>query len=201
MDSAIASEMKIHPQSELEIADSLLQWRFYHGTARLNYNENWLAYLLGKLIWDDFRMIVIPEKLFLKKVGVCNQINIVFQTFLENHQYTYRSVGFRNHLLTEVFYDNSWHLFDADYEPDLKHRPSAKNFVSDPLKFKETYVKTYGPLFNDNFENLLNTDEVAYYPENTTLAVNLRMFQQVTSFISTYGWLILLALYFLLKLI
>lgn len=198
-DSLIRSLKPLNEMSLIETTDSILQKRFYHGTCRYNFHENWMAYLCGILIWDDLRMIVIPDHILGKKVGACNQINIVFQELLREYGVSYRSVGFRNHLVTEVFHGDSWHVYDADYEADLKDRPSAEILLSDKKDFQNRYNQTPGALFNDNFKNLLLTEQPVYSPENAVLAGNLRTFHYITGFLSNFGWLLLLIAGFFLK--
>ena len=114
---------QIDPECDIvEVADSVLQYRFYHGTCRYSFRENWLASLLAHTIWDDFRMIVIPDHILNKKVGVCNQINIVFQELLRKNNMRFRTVGLNNHLFTEVYLHDHWQVFDADYEPNFERR-------------------------------------------------------------------------------
>lgn len=179
--------------------DSILQYRFYHGTSRYNFNENWLAYFSALVFMDDLRMIVKPEDIMTKKSVVCNQMNIVFQHILKRNNVSFRSVGLNNHLASEVFYNNSWHYFDADYEPVLKGRPSAEQLMADKMLFRDIYTATEGSSFNPHFDKILSTTKISHFYENGELASNLRAFHSITAFLSDYAWIFCLILSLLLK--
>ena len=184
----------------LEVADSLIQFRFYHGTCRYRDKDNWIASYLGKWIWDDFRMIIKVDDIMKENVGACNQINIVFQSLLEKQGYRYRTVGLNNHLITEVFYDDKWHAFDCDYEPKFSpDRPSMEEIIRNHDSFQSLYQETPGRFFNTNFQNLLRTNELKYYPENVQLAENLRTFHSISGLLSSFTWLIFLLLALITK--
>lgn len=199
LESAIGIPLSEDTGKWVMALDSLLQYRFYHGTCRYNFNDNWLAYLSAIAFLDDMRMIVKPEDIMLKKVVVCNQMNIVFQRILKRNNVSFRSVGLNNHLVSEVFYNNSWHYFDADYEPELKGRPSAKQLISDQKLFREIYSATEGSKFNPHFGNILSTNEIFHFNENIELASNLKAFHSITEFISDYAWIFCLILSLFLK--
>lgn len=185
----------------LAFADSILKFKFYHGTCRYNYNEDWISFVLGKYIWDDFRMIVLPDLIMRKKMVLCNQMCIVFQTWLEIKEFKYRSVGLNNHMVTEVFYNDSWHAFDQDYEPEFMEHNSMTEIVRNHEYFKQLYSSTHGADFNNHFDQLLNTTELVYYEPNHKLAGNLRVFQSLSHFSSHYGYLIFFMIATLLKLL
>jgi len=170
--------------------DSLLQMRFYHGTARYNLADNWLAYYMGHFLWDDFRMMVVPDQILNKKVAACNQISIVFHTLLKRHQIDFRPVGLNNHMVTEVKFNGKWHIFDPDYEPKLDHQMNVENLLENRSQFKLIYQETNGRLFNKSFDKILSTKSALYYEKNVLIGMNLRVFQQLTSFLSKYCWLL-----------
>lgn len=199
LETAIGFSLNEDTGKWVQTLDSILQYRFYHGTCRYNFNDNWLAYFSGLVFLDDLRMIVKPEDIMMKKVVVCNQMNIVFQRILAINKVSFRSVGLNNHLVSEVFYNNSWHYFDADYEPELKGRPSAEQLMSDKNLFRDIYTATEGSSFNPHFGKILSTNKISYFNENKELALNLRAFHSITAFISDYAWIFCLILSLILK--
>jgi hypothetical protein len=198
MVDAIQIDADDEPVKWLEAADSLLKMRFYHGTSRFNLSDNWICFMLGEFIWDDLRMIVLPNHLMKHEMVVCNQMNVVFQSLLRQKGFEYRSVGLNHHLVTEVYYNHSWHVFDADYEPDLTGRSSMEELISSGL-FRAIYEKTTGKFFNPHFNELLNTKEITYFPVNSRLATNLTQFQLVAQWMSSFGWTIFLGIGLLLR--
>ena len=187
------SMRNIHPIDTAQIVfitDSILQERFYHGTSRYNLSDNWIAFISGVILWDDLRMIVTPDHLMQKKTGTCNQLTILFHRLLKKRNIVHRAVGLNQHMVTEVWYDGNWHMYDPDYEPLLNHNMSVNDLLDQPDSFQKIYSKTEGSHFNKNFASLLNTKTAHYYPRNIELAVNLRGFHHVSSFLSEYGWII-----------
>jgi hypothetical protein len=157
----------------LEKADTIMSRRFYHGTNRYSFTESWLIYTLGKL-WPALQAIVIAEDLMKDNVTMCSQQQIVFQEVLKRLGYPYRSVFFKNHQGTEVYFNNSWHFYDSDYEVDLHGRPSAEELLSDRNRFESIYKASRGADFNQNFDNLLSTDKVSYGEVNGDLGQKMR---------------------------
>ncbi len=184
--------------SYIERLDSLLSYRFYHGTCRYNINENWIAYLAGEYIWDDLRMVVKAGDLMKSKVLVCNQMCIVFQQILRNNDITFRTAGVNHHQLTEVLIDDKWLALDPDYEPEFRVRTNLKELIESG-RFVELYRNTPGDKFNPHFEQMLRSKNISYSEKNATLAGNLRMFHHITYFLSFFGWILFLALAFLFK--
>lgn len=199
LESFVKASVRHRGISFPEAADSILKLRFYHGTCRYEFTENWGASVLGMLIWDDFRMKTVSEDILKEEVAVCNQVNIVFQDLLRNNRWRFRTVGFKHHLVTEVFADGNWQVFDADYEPGLTGRPSAAELLSDSAGFVKIYSETEGRKFNPHFGELLMTRKPVYGKEGSRLAGNLSILQRALDIFSSFGWLAFLIPAVLLK--
>ncbi|MEQ8323869.1 MAG: hypothetical protein RH916_04270 [Vicingaceae bacterium] len=182
-----------------ELIDSVLSLRFYHGTSRYNFHENYIAFFLGYLFWDDLRTIALPDEILKKNMAVCNQINIVFQEVLRTYNFQFRTVGWNNHLITEVRISGAWFVFDSDYEPVFEKRPSSESLLSDNVYFRSIYKKTPGDQFNDNFESIMSTKTAHYSTINQELAPNLKRFQRLSLFLSKKAWSVLILLFAITK--
>jgi hypothetical protein len=79
--------------------------------------------LLGTYTWGHFLSKVEPNDILKHPEALCSQQNIVFTEILQKKGITFRTVGLGTkegpgHFLTEVWYQNDWHLYDVDLEPN-----------------------------------------------------------------------------------
>lgn len=185
--------------ARLEVVDTVLSKRFYHGTSRYALTNKWLTYVLSKIFWSDLQAIVLPDDLMKEQVTLCSQQQIVFQEILKLSGYRYRTVGFNDHMGTEVFYNGGWHFYDSDYEPDLSGRPDAATIIDNRAHFEAIYKATDGHLFNENFESLLSTTDLVYYPEGEVLGQKMRHAHLWLKRLGNWGGFVLIMLYWGIK--
>lgn len=187
-------------EEHLKLLDETMRYRFYHGTSRYHFSENYIAALSGQFFWDDVRMISLPDDILKHNNTLCNQSCIVFQALLEYYGYRYRAVYLNNHIATEVWYNEQWNYHDPDYEPVIPAGyHSAARLMAQPEVFRAAYDAGPGKDFNKNYELLLSTSEPIYGEENEQLASNLQLFQTIAWWASNFGWLIFFLLWRALK--
>ncbi|MBK7311798.1 MAG: transglutaminase domain-containing protein [Sphingobacteriaceae bacterium] len=147
----------------VEAASNFIKERFYHGTANYMFSENWIANLLGKYVWSHFYAIVIPDDILKRPKGLCSQQTTVFMELLKAKNIKTRKVGIASnngngHFFCEVFYNNSWHTYDVNLEPNW-------NKISHPQESMEYYLHNKDSLYLV-YENKIPTPELKDMLEN-----------------------------------
>ncbi|MDO9000758.1 MAG: hypothetical protein Q7W45_13400 [Bacteroidota bacterium] len=168
----------------VKIASTFIKERFYHSLSSYNFSENWIAYGFSKIFWSHFSAIVNPDHILKYPEGLCSQQNIIFSEVLRKKGITSRPVGLGpkkgpGHYLTEVFYNNDWHIYDVDLEPnweitELNH-PSLKYLLSN----KEILYKIYENKLTPSHLDFIIKD-VKYGKPNTFPATNMLWFHKIT---------------------
>ena len=77
----------------VQTLSSVIKERFCHGLTSYSFSDNWIAYLLSKVFWEDFSAIVIPNDILKYPMGLCSQQTIVFMESLKLKHISVRSVG------------------------------------------------------------------------------------------------------------
>lgn len=178
-------------------ASQFIHKRFYHGTANYMFSENWIANLAGKYIWSHFYAIVIPNDILKRSKGLCNQQTTVFMELLKAKGISCRKIGLKakdgaGHFFCEVRYNNSWHVYDVNIEPNWSrtdHPHESMAYFSDHRE--ELYNIYEGKIPRSDLEGFLNTIEVG--EPNEFPAKKMRLFHTVTKWF-TY----ILPIFFLL---
>ena len=105
------------------ILNRVVKKRFYHGYSYYSLNENWMAAMAGKFIWDDLSAIVLPDDILKYPMAACSQQCIVLMECFKRKNISYRKVGFDHHFAVEGEFKNHWYYFDPDMEPDFGNFP------------------------------------------------------------------------------
>ena len=132
----------------VRIVSGTVKRRFYHGISNYSLSENWIIYVLGKTVWSHISAIVNPDDILKYPEGLCSQQNIVFMEILKKKGITSRAVGLGTvegpgHFLSEVLYDNKWHLYDVDVEPNWEATIFNHESLEVLLGNKEELYKIY----------------------------------------------------------
>ena len=161
---------------------------FYHGLANYSIHENWIANIFGRLFWSHFAAKVIPDDIIKSPKGICSQQSIVYMEILKRKGITCRSVGLGyvkgpGHFLTEVRYNNAWHLYDVNLEPEWKNIEHRHESMEYYINNKDTLYLAYKsklspPLFNKLME------QVTYGKPNAFPAPRMYWFQKLTKWIT-----------------
>ncbi len=103
----------------VELLDSVVEQRFYHGFSHFTLKENWVTALAGRYIKEDYACKVQPEKIIQHPNAACSQQALVMMAVLRDKKITYRSLGFPHHYAIEVLINNEWYFFDTNMEPNI----------------------------------------------------------------------------------
>ncbi len=187
----------------VQIVSSFIKERFYHGLSSYSFDENWIAYLSSKLIWSDFSALVDPDDIMKHPAGLCSQQTIVFMELIKRKGMKFRSVGLGykegpGHFLCEIYYNNSWRLYDVTKEPQwdkIVHHHLSMNYY---LDHKDSLFLVYESKLDREIFNKL-TEKVVYGKVNTFPAQNMYMFQLGTLWLTYLLPAFILGLYFYLK--
>lgn len=186
------------------IATEVIRQRFYHGYSSYNMNDNYMALALEPLTGKWVSAIVLPEDIAKYSYGACSQQAIVAMELLQRKGFETRKVGFKDvpggHFAFEVKYNNSWHYFDTNMEPDMavlapKGMPSIQQLMEE--KDKQTILAAYHNFPAAQVMDIFSTYH--YGKVNTFPAVNAFIYQKITKILSNIAWIIFLVAFFMVR--
>ncbi len=185
-----------------DIASSVLRKRFYHGYSHYGFNSNYVAALVSRVTVQGYSAIVIPEDIMKYPFAACSQQSIIMMELLKKKNISTRKIGFQGnttgHFGFEVFYNDDWHFYDTNMEPDADllnsfGRPGIAFLAANP----ELLLKAYS---NHSPEKIM--DVFPTYVHGTPdkfPAPNGIIFQKASKFLSYSCWLFLLLAYFIVN--
>lgn len=178
----------------VELLETIIKNRFYHGFSHFTLSENWIAAVAGKWLKEDYACKVQPEKILQHNNAACSQQAIVLMALLRNKNISYRSVGFPHHYAMEVLINKNWHFFDADMEPIISEKErllSSWSHQNDKLK------KYYDPRHFSDLDFKFGTGLTATTGSiNEIPAFNATAFHIITGILSKLLFLIPILLVF-----
>ena len=190
---SIASSKQIKAQSfeYVELLESVIEQRFYHGFSHFTTSENWMAAVAGRFIKEDYACKVQPEKIMQHPNAACSQQALVMMAVLRNKKISYRSLGLPHHYAMEVLIDNEWYFCDANMEPGIskeKRKLSSWKHQTDLLK--ENYDTNRYPNLDYQFgkNQMVSVGEINEIP-----ARKATFFHAATGVLSKIAWLFPLA--------
>jgi hypothetical protein len=181
------------------IASSVVSKKFFHGYSSYGYSDNFMALMLEPLTRKWASAIVIPDDIMKYPYAACSQQSIVMMELLRRKGFAIRKVGFDGgkkyggHFCFEAYYNNSWHFFDTDQEPDAEvlakyNRPGIE-FIA-----KNDAVLTAAYSHWNNQDKVRGLFKSYFYGRtNTFEAPNALIYQKATKFLSTTLWMFFLA--------
>lgn len=173
--------------------------KFAHGLANYSLSENWIVYLLGKIIWSHFSAIVDPEDIVKHSEALCSQQTIVFMEILRRKGIRFRTVGLGykegpGHFLCEVHYQNQWHLYDVTMEPQWKKIRNDHQELQYYLSNKDSLYRIYShKIKREVFDKLL--EQIKYGEPNEFPAKKMLLFHKTTKAITIILPVIFLGLF------
>jgi hypothetical protein len=203
--SATAGNGLVKPASYPLILNDVIRKRFYHGVYRYTIGNNFFAFLGTKLSGRSWNEVWVANDILKSPHAFCGQQSLVEMSLLIKKGYPVRSVRmfsptFNNgHFAFEVFYDNSWHFFDPDMEPNASllqqmGRPSVASLVSliqtDKNNLASIYPHAREEMMIELFQNI-RMGEV-----NKLMPQRIYNFASFTKFISYISWLLSALFYF-----
>ncbi|MES2514089.1 MAG: hypothetical protein V4580_08080 [Bacteroidota bacterium] len=172
----------------VKVVSGTVKRRFYHGLSCYSLSQNWICYTLGEICWSHISAIVNPDDILGYPEGLCSQQNIIFMEVLRKKGITTRTVGLGveegpGHFLCEVRYNNGWHLYDVDVEPNWKATVFNHESLELLLKNKEELYKIYdGRLPKSTIDTMIK--KISYGVPNKFPAHNMYIFQKFTKIIT-----------------
>jgi hypothetical protein len=175
------------------IVSEVIRKRFYHGYAYYNSGNNPLGVFLEPIVGNGATAIVIPNDILESPHAACSQQSIVgMEVFRRKGNPVrkvtmYDSVKNTGHFTYEVYYDNGWHFFDPDQEPDQKILKSY-NYpsITQLKKYPEIVAAAYHKRDIASFQRLVANSQIG--PINKFPAPNAYFYQVSTKFFTSFGW-------------
>lgn len=185
------------------IVSRVIRYRFVHGYSWYRLGHNYVATLLAPLVKKDLSAIVVPDDILKYPNAACSQQSIVAMNLLSEKGFNIRKVGFYDkkfggHFCYEVLYDQSWHFYDPNREPDDKLLAEYNRPGIEYLNLhKDILIKAYPKDSAEYVIGLYST--FSYGKEGQLPGKNAMIFQMVTKFLSYFSWLILGLMYILIN--
>jgi len=181
----------IKPSSRdyVDLADSLIRLRFVHGYSHYRPSDDYLSYLLGRLVWSDLSAIVEPDDILKFNRAACSQQAIVFMAILRQKGYRTRKVSLQGHFCTGVFYQGQWHFYDSNKEPKFSKArpvPSSLELAANKTLAYQAYSGILTKSQVDAMFSQVTLEESAALPGH-----RVRVLHRITHFLSHYGWAIM----------
>ena len=191
---AIANHISTNSIAYIELTESVIQDRFYHGFSHFSLNENWIAAFCGKMFEEGLACKVKPEDILQHSNAACSQQSIVIMCLLRKKNISYRKVGFPHHYALEILSNNNWYFVDPDMEPVITREQrmlSSWKHQNDNLK------KYYDPSRFNDLDYQFGIGLTAITGSiNEVPASNARLFQGATAVLSKIVWMFPLLLLF-----
>lgn len=163
-----------------EILASTLRKRFYHiGYSYYTREDNWIAWLAGKLIWSHLHAIVLPDDILKHPGAACSQQAIVLKECFKRAGINYREVNLQGHFVLEGKVEGKWLLFDTNLEPRF---PRGRKSLDALLRSGEL-VPAYSHALTPEQVNEVFAHPV-YGAPNAPIAPNATLFQRTTGILS-----------------
>lgn len=173
-----------------QMTKEIVKQKFYHGNASFSWQENWIAFILGKYIWSHINSLVSPNEVIKHCSAMCSQQTMVFARLMSLRGYTYRYVYLKNtngkkgHFCCDIWLGNDWHFVDVNQEPNwnnIKGKPNQNiEVLKEKNKLDEIYKNSAEFMHNLNSKDL----KISYSTINEKLGVKMMIFQFVTKWLS-----------------
>ncbi|MBL7739731.1 MAG: hypothetical protein JNK14_10960 [Chitinophagaceae bacterium] len=190
------------------IVSEVIRKKFYHGYSYYNAFTNPTALFASSAIAPYMAAIVIPDDIVKYPYAACSQQSLVGMELFKRKGYPVRKIAMFDtltqygHFAYEVFYDNKWHYYDTNLEPDVAvlkryDRPSVSFLKSHP----EIIAMAYRDRDTAFLQRLLLSGEPG--PVNINPAPTATLFQSYSMYMNYFGWLLpgilLLARYWIIR--
>lgn len=178
------------------IVADVVKKKFYHGYSHYDAYTNPSAAFISSVIKKGMAAVVLPNDIVKYPNAACSQQSIVGMEIFKRKGYKVRGVVMYDsiigtgHFAYEAYYDNDWHYFDPNQEPDgevLKKysRPSVAFLNEHPDIIAAAYYKKDQQLF----QRLLLSSKIG--PTDKDPALIATLFQRITKYGNYFGWLVI----------
>lgn len=169
----------------------IISLRFYHGYSYYSENDNWIAFLSGKIIWNNLSAIVIPDDILKHPNAACSQQSIILMECAKRFGLQFRTISFDHHFATEIKIKDKWSYIDVNQEVIMKDRSLAD--LINKGEFKTLYKNK---LPGSEIDAILAHPK--YGQINSIGASKGYVFQKFTGWMSQYFFSLLLCIQILI---
>ncbi len=180
------------------IVADVMRKKFYHGYSYYDMSSNPLAVLFAPIVKNGAEAVVIPSDIVKYPMAACSQQSIVGMQLLRRKGYNVRKVAMWDsinkvgHFTFEAYYDNGWHYFDTNLEPDTEilreyKRPSVDYLARHPDIAMEAYRNSKDAAMLTRLIESYKTGPVNKFP-----APNAYLYQVVLKYIGYFAWIFIL---------
>lgn len=194
---------KDYPKKYSDFVAAVIRKRFYHGYSNFDFSNNYLSVLFSRISLQGYNAQVIPDDILKHPFAACSQQSIIMMEVLKAKDLKTRKISFNGkksggHFCFEVFYNESWHLYDPNMEPDIAElnlygRPGIAFLTEHP----DILTKAYKQYPKEEILDIFPT--YSYGEVNVFPAPRAIIFQRVTKFLSYTLWLFFLIAFLLVR--
>lgn len=188
------------------VLNDIVRKRFYHGLFRYSVGNNFVAFLATKISGRSWNEVWKADDILKSPHAFCGQQSLVEMELLIKRGYKVRSVNMQapayknGHFAFEAFYDNKWHYFDPDMEPNTnllmaEGRPSLEELRSSIIADRSILTSLYPNANADVLYALFNNYRIGEV--NQLMPARTYVFATVTKALSYLSSLFSLLIYFL----
>jgi hypothetical protein len=182
------------PPAYVELVSDVIRKRFYHGVSTYGAGRNYVAGAVAYFSGINLDAIVLPDDILKYPYALCSQQSLVMMKLLKKKGYNYRNVCFYSketgagHYAFEIQYNNKWHFFDPDMEPDTRllekfNSPTISAIVNNKALLLGSYH------FWDRDQIIKLFSGYSYGIPNAPIAPRATIFQKITYVLSYSLWL------------
>jgi len=193
IDSVIELRSKttqVNTELNVDVINSTVRMRFFHGYSHYSLRENWLAALSGKLIWYDLSAIVIADDILQYPMAACSQQAIVLMELFKRKKIPFRKIAFDHHFAVEAYINKQWIYLDPNLEPEFQGTHRSFKYLKEGNRLKEIYKNI---LPSAEIPNLLGNPR--YGRLNEYPAPKARILHHMLSTLSHFLWMFPLFLF------
>lgn len=185
-----------------DVVTAVVRKKFYHGYSYYRFATNYVGFLTSRMIMEGLNSVVIPNDIVKYPNAACSQQAIVVMEVLRSKGFEIRKVGFQGkeagHFCFEVFFDNQWHFYDTNMEPDVAYlksigRPGIAYLAAHPDILLTAYRQYPKETILDVFPNYF------YGEMNEEPAPRAVLFQKITRLLSYLSWIIFGAIFLIIR--
>jgi hypothetical protein len=181
-----------------QLVSSVVRKRFYHGYSNFGIDNNFAAVVFSPLTGKNASAIVLPNEILKYPYAACSQQSIVVLSVLKKKEILSRPITFsgtkNGHFCFETYYNNEWHFFDPDMEPDVKvlsayNRPGIAYLAKNPSILLAAYSHIPSETVLDIFTHY------KYHSPSGSPAPRAALYQKITRVLSYMLWSFFLLLF------
>ncbi|HEX8532392.1 MAG TPA: hypothetical protein VF646_20295 [Cytophagales bacterium] len=184
--TAALRDIKPSSRDYVDLADSLIRLRFVHGYSYYRPSDDYISYLLGRLVWSDLSAIVDPDDILKFNRAACSQQAIVFMAILRQKGYRTRKVSLKGHFCTGVLYEGQWHFYDSNKEPRFSKAQPIPSSLELMTNKNLAYQAYSGILTQKQVDEMFS--EVTLEESDALPGYRVRVLHGITCFLSRFGW-------------